>query len=285
MDCDPPGSSVHVILQARILNWVAFPFFRGSSWPRDRILVSCIARSLTVWAIREALTMPNLVDLLLPHSVCKPKNSFSKNPGFDFLSPVTEWVLVPLKFDSQASLWLLQGVLLTSYNRFSALPPPMSVGFVKYRINPSVLLEVKFITIVAIWLVFINYFHTLKLGIYTTMKGIAFNHLLSQSWCCYYYSVQFSRSLVSDSLQPHESQHARPPCPSPTPGVHSDSCPLSQWCHPAISSSVVPSLPALNLSQHQGLFEWASSSHQVAKVLEFQLQHQSFQWTSRTDLL
>ena len=44
-------------------------------------------------------------------------------------------------------------------------------------------------------------------------------------------SVQFSSSVVSDSLQPHESQHARPPCPSPTPGVHSDSCPLSQWCH------------------------------------------------------
>ena len=53
-------------------------------------------------------------------------------------------------------------------------------------------------------------------------------------------SVQFSRSVVSDSLQPRESQHARPPCPSPSPGVHSDSRPSSQWCHPAISSSVVP---------------------------------------------
>ena len=53
-------------------------------------------------------------------------------------------------------------------------------------------------------------------------------------------SVQFSRSVVSDSLQPHESQHARPPCPSPTPRIYSNSCPLSQWCHPTISSSVVP---------------------------------------------
>ena len=53
-------------------------------------------------------------------------------------------------------------------------------------------------------------------------------------------SVQFSCSVVSDSLQPHEPQHARPPCPSPTPGVHPDSCPLSQWCHSTISSSVVP---------------------------------------------
>ena len=51
---------------------------------------------------------------------------------------------------------------------------------------------------------------------------------------------QFSRSVMSDSLRPHESQHARPPCPSPTPGVHSDLHPSSQWCHPAISSSVVP---------------------------------------------
>ena len=53
-------------------------------------------------------------------------------------------------------------------------------------------------------------------------------------------SVQFSRSVVSNSLPPHESQHARPPCPSPTPGVYSNSCPSSWWCHPAISSSVVP---------------------------------------------
>ena len=63
-------------------------------------------------------------------------------------------------------------------------------------------------------------------------------------------SVQFSHSVVSDSLRPHELQHARPPCPSPTPRVHSNSRPSSRWCHPAISSSVVPfsscpqSLPA-----------------------------------------
>ena len=56
-------------------------------------------------------------------------------------------------------------------------------------------------------------------------------------------SVQFSRSVVSDSLRPHELQHTRPPCPSPTPGVHPDSRPLSQWCHPAISSSLLPPIP------------------------------------------
>ena len=91
--------------------------------------------------------------------------------------------------------------------------------------------------------------------------------------------VQFSCSVVSDSAT-HESQHARPPCPSQTPGVHSDSRPSSQWCHPAISSSVAP-----NPSQHQSLFQWVNSSHEVAKVLEFQLQHHSLQRNSRADLL
>ena len=85
------------------------------------------------------------------------------------------------------------------------------------------------------------------------------------------------RSFVSDFLQPYEPQHARPPCPSRTPGVYPNSHPLCGWCHLTILSS--PSAPALNLSQHQGLFQWVSSLHQVAKILEFQLQHQSFQWT------
>ena len=86
---------------------------------------------------------------------------------------------------------------------------------------------------------------------------------------------------MSDSLRPHGLQHARPPCPSPTPGDYSNSCPLSplsdtiQPSHPLLS----PSPPAFNLSQHQGLFQWVNSSHEVAKVLDFQLQHQSFQWT------
>ena len=75
----------------------------------------------------------------------------------------------------------------------------------------------------------------------------------------------------------HEPQHTRPPCPSPTPGVHPNPCPLSsdasQPSHPLSS----PSPPALNLSQHQGLFKRVSCSYQVAKGLEFQLQHQSFQ--------
>ena len=87
---------------------------------------------------------------------------------------------------------------------------------------------------------------------------------------------------MSDSLLPHESQHARLPCPLPTPGVHSGSCPSCQWCHPAISSSVISfsscpqSLPASESFPMSQIFAWG------AKVLEFQLQHYSFQRTPRT---
>ena len=90
-------------------------------------------------------------------------------------------------------------------------------------------------------------------------------------------SVHSSRSLVSDSLWPHESQHARPPCPSPTPGVHSDSCPLSQWCHPAISSSVISfsscpqSLPASESFPLSQLFAWGGQSTGVSALPSFLL--------------
>ena len=96
-------------------------------------------------------------------------------------------------------------------------------------------------------------------------------------------SVQFSHSVMSNSLWPHGLQYDRPPCPSPTPRVYSNSCPLSQWCHPTISCSVIPFSSHLQFFQHKDLFKWVSSLHQVAKVLEFQLQHQSFQWKFRTD--
>ena len=82
-----------------------------------------------------------------------------------------------------------------------------------------------------------------------------------------YRSVQFSCPVVSDSLRPHESQHARPLCPSPTPGVHSDSCPFSRWCHPAISSSASPSPLTSNPSQNQSqLFTWDGQSIGVSAL-------------------
>ena len=96
-------------------------------------------------------------------------------------------------------------------------------------------------------------------------------------------SVQFSsfHSVVSDSLRPHESQHTRPPCPSPTPGVYSNSCPSSQWCHPAISSSVIPfsscpqSLPESGSFPLIQLFAWGGQTTGVsasASVLPVNIQ-------------
>ena len=96
-------------------------------------------------------------------------------------------------------------------------------------------------------------------------------------------SVLFSYSIVSDSLQLHGLQHTRLPCPSPTPQGYPNSCPLSLGCHPTISSSVVPFSSCLQSFPVSSLFQWVSSSHQMAKVLVFRLQHQSFQWTFRTD--
>ena len=96
-------------------------------------------------------------------------------------------------------------------------------------------------------------------------------------------SVQFSRSVVSDSLWPHGLQHARLACPSPSPRT----CANHQVGDAIQPSHLLssPSPPALNLPQYQGLFQWVSSSHQVARVLEFQLQHQSFPRLFRTDFL
>ena len=116
---------------------------------------------------------------------------------------------------------------------------------------------------------------------------------LNKSWlslnlCFFTYSVmmvssvQFSHSVMSDSLQSHEQQHT----------VHHQLLESTQTHVHRVSDAIQPSHPlssppppALNLSQHQGLFKWVSSLHQVAKVLQFQLQHQSLQWTPRTDLL
>ena len=108
-------------------------------------------------------------------------------------------------------------------------------------------------------------------------RGKSISHILPEMTVLNH-SVQFSPSVVSDSATPaHQA-----PCPSPTPGVHPNPCPLCRWCHPTISSSVVPFSSCLQSFQHQGFFQWVSSSHQV---LALQLQYQSFQWIFRTDFL
>ena len=114
-------------------------------------------------------------------------------------------------------------------------------------------------------------FDVFKPWIFDCMWKLALVFFVQWIWC----SVQFSHSVVSDSLRPHESQHARPPCPSPAPGVHSDSRPSSRWCHPAISFSVVPfsscpqSLSASESFPMSQLFTWGGQSTGVSALASF----------------
>ena len=95
----------------------------------------------------------------------------------------------------------------------------------------------------------------------------------------------FSLYKLCPTLRPRGLQHTRLPWPSLSPRTCSNSYLSSQWCHPTILSSVVPFSSCFSLSQHRALFQWVGSSHKVAKVLELQLQHQSFPWIFRVDCL
>ena len=123
-----------------------------------------------------------------------------------------------------------------------------------------------------------------KVGLKLNIQIMASNPISSVQFS----SVQFSHSGVSDSLRPHELQHARPPCPSPTPGVHPHTYPLSQWCHPNISSSIVPfsscpqSFPASGSFQMSQLFTSGGQSIGVSvptSVLIVNTQDWSLGWT------
>ena len=121
-----------------------------------------------------------------------------------------------------------------------------------------------------------------NVNIFSNFHGI-YDLLESSEWG-FSQSVQFNRSVVSDSLQPHELQHTRPPCPSPTPRVHPNPRPSSQWCHPAISSSVVPfsscpqSLPGSESFPMSQLFTWGDQSTGVSALASL-LQKKSQGWS------
>ena len=95
----------------------------------------------------------------------------------------------------------------------------------------------------------------------------------------------FTRSAASEFFWPHESQHTTPLCPSPTPGVYSNSCPSSGWCHPAISSSVVPFSSRFQCFPASGSFQMSRFFASGGQSMKFQPQHQSFQWILKTDFL
>ena len=118
-----------------------------------------------------------------------------------------------------------------------------------------------------------------------TMKLKDICSLEEKLWQIQFSSAQFSCSVVSDSLQPHGLQQFRLPCPSPIPGIDSNSCPLSWWCHPTISSSVIPFSSCLQSFPASGSFLMSQFFASHGQILEFQFQHQSFQWIFRTYLL
>ena len=153
---------------------------------------------------------------------------------------------------------------------------PLSIKALTYWFQGSQPLDQKFLLppapIVGIWKKAKIIFHQLLL--LTSFWAVSSQTLLSITITneLQFGSVQFSHSVMSDSLRPHESQYARPPCSSPTPGVHSDSRPSSPWCHPAISSSVVPffSCPQSHSASESfpmsQLFAWGGQSTDVKKT-------------------
>ena len=122
-----------------------------------------------------------------------------------------------------------------------------------------------------------------------SIETISLSHLLGWRKCSFSFFHKmalfscYSVSKMGLTLRLHERKHARLPCPSLSPRICSNSCPLSQWCHPAISSSAVPFSSWPQSFPASGSFQWVSSSHHVAKVLE--LQHRSLQWIFRVDFL
>ena len=204
MDYSPPGSSVHEILQAKILESVAISSFRGSSnlgIKSTSLMFPTLSGGLfTAGATWEAPSMAiTLVTWCFSYKHCEPH----KWPSFPFhISFYNTW-------------GYMCGQLLALYRlHFSSL-----------------IYGICFISTLILFLFCMSFNLYLFVLIWSYKPS---SNLPGAKWG----SVQFSCSVVSNSLWPHGLQHARPPCPSPTPRVHPNPCPLSQWWHPTISSSV-----------------------------------------------
>ena len=133
------------------------------------------------------------------------------------------------------------------------------------------------------WIHSIEFLEFIQLNLMSIIE-LKFNSVQISAMIPQFSSIQFSHSVTSNSLWPNGLQHARLPCPSPTPRACSNSCPLSQWRHPTISSSVVLFSSCLQSFPASGSFQM-SFSNQVAKVLELQFRHQSVQWIVRVNCL
>ena len=219
MDYSPPGSSVHGVLQARILEWVARLSSRESCWPRDQ---TCVSYVLCI--------------------------------GSWVLTTSTTWeVCIHIQTHTRVYMYV--------YVSFIVLDYMYQLPYKQYKMS-------------------------LKETLGDPHPGYISRENSNSKWYMYP-SVQFS-SVTQSCLTFCDPMN----CSTPALPVHHQLPEPTQthvhWVGDAIQLShplSSPSPPALSLAQHQGLFKWVSSSHEVAKVMEFQLQHQSFQWTPRTDLL
>ena len=141
-----------------------------------------------------------------------------------------------------------------------------------FHLSPSTCHEVMGLDAMVLVFLILSFKPALSVSSFTLLKRLFSSSSLS---AIQFSPVHFSCSVVSDSLRPHELQHARPPCPSPTPGIHPNSHPSSRWCHPAISSSVVPfsscpqSLPASESFPMSQLFTWGGQNTGVSVLASF----------------
>ena len=309
MDCILPSSSIHGILQARILEWVAISFSRGSSRPRDHTWVSRIAgRCFTLWATREALTAKNdlWIDLLRGHGALLPKLWSSCREA---LSPLGEIPssLVPEPSPSRLSC-LPSNCSFSVFWGLSSSAWPQNVGTLHSSLPRSFSHSLYFSGLHSNSLT--SHSMTASISISPTKAWNTYqeawvrcspdtSYSTGLSWCaqaaitknhgmggvnnrnlfltvfcrleslrskCHLTeflvralflagSVPFSSVAQSHpTLRPHGLQHARPSCPSPTPGAYSNSCSLSWWCHLTISYSVIPCSSHLQSFPASGTF-------------------------------
>ena len=228
-----PGSSVHGILQARILEWVAIPFSMGSFWPRDWTWVSCIAgRFLTIWATGEAQFC-----LIETHEwgryngcwMCERMQDPSLSLHLRHLWGSLPGVSPSLIIWGHLVPWIHRA--FAGANIFSVTCP---AGHSQLVLGSPWLKLGQSARSFRMW-----DWRRVTSWSQSAQDFPSFRINSSMSWETPQ-SVQFSPSVVSDSLRLHGLQHARLPCPSPTSRAYANSCPSSRWCHPTISSSVIP---------------------------------------------
>ena len=277
MDCSPPGSSVQGILQARVLEWVAISFSRRSSWSRDWTHISCIAgRFFTVWATKE---VPSV--FRYKNSVVGEETEAHWLPTPGLYLPVqslayTLLLSTPSRMSCiQAAFYQGVGLRSPSGGLYMGRLAGSSLFCIYFRLGKWCDIKSKFKEfsysssrwIVKQWRHFTTSTPSLAQELLTVHSAMEVQEVLKRKqepwrwgtqWSAFS-SVQFSHSVMSNSSWPYGPQHVRPPCPSPTPGVYSNSSPFSRWCHPTISSSVVP------FSSHLQSFS-ASGSFQMSQL-------------------